>query len=96
MHKSIRTRVIVIVFLTALSVYLFAGFPPGLAHIKDRVHLGLDLKGGTQLILQVVTDDAVRAETDQTTETLRSRLLRENIAFRQILRTGTDAFYIRC
>jgi preprotein translocase subunit SecD len=94
MHKTIRMRVILIVFLTALSIYLFAGFPPRLAHIKDRIHLGLDLKGGTQLILQVVTDDAVRAETDQATEALRSRLSKENLAVRQILRTGTDTFVV--
>ena len=94
MNKRIRMHLIAIVCLTALSVYLFAGFPPSIAHIKDRIHLGLDLKGGTQLILQVATDDAVRAETDQATEALRSRLLKENIAFRQILRNGTDSFVV--
>jgi preprotein translocase subunit SecD len=94
MNKRIRTRLIVIVLLAVLSVDLFAGFPPRTSHMKDRIRLGLDLKGGNQLILQVVTDDAVRAETDQATEALRSRLQKENIAFRQILRTGTDRFVV--
>jgi preprotein translocase subunit SecD len=55
--------------------------------MKQRVHLGLDLRGGTQLVLQVVTDDAIRAETDQAIESLRQQLNKENIAFRQIART---------
>src|SRR5215813_8454320 len=94
MNKRIRMRLIVIVLLAASSIYLFAGFPPKISHIKERIHLGLDLKGGIQLILQVVTDDAVRAETDQATDALRSRLQKENIVFRQILRNGTDRFVV--
>src|SRR5262249_6893369 len=94
MNKRIRMRLVVIVILAALSVYLFAGFPPGIPHIKDRIRLGLDLKGGIQLILQVVTDDAVRAETEQATDALRSRLQKENILFRQILRNGADRFVV--
>jgi len=70
-----------------LSISLFAGFPPTLAKMKQRVHLGLDLRGGTQLVLQVVTDDAIRAETDQAIESLRQQLNKDNIAFRQIART---------
>src|SRR5262245_37306637 len=94
MNKRIRMRLIVIVILAALSVYLFAGFPPNISNIKKRICLGLDLKGGSQLILQVVTDDAVRAETDQAMDVLRSRLQKENILFRQISRNGADRFVV--
>ena len=87
MTKRVRTRLLVIVAVTILSISLFAGFPPTLAKMKQRVHLGLDLRGGTQLVLQVVTDDAIRAETDQAIESLRQQLNKENIAFRQIART---------
>jgi len=71
MNKRIRTRLLIIGFVTVLSVFLFAGFPPSVAKMKDRIHLGLDLKGGTHLVLQVVTDDAIRAETDQALDGLR-------------------------
>ena len=74
MNKRIRTRLLVILGVTVLSVGLFAGFPPSVAKVKQKVRLGLDLRGGTHLVLQVVTDDAIRAESDQTIETLRQRL----------------------
>src|SRR5438552_4198986 len=94
MNKRIRTRLIVIVLLTVFSIYLFAGLPPRQTKMGDRIHLGLDLKGGILLVLQVVTDDAVRAETDQTAENVRSLLQKQNIAFRQILRSGADTFVV--
>ena len=39
-----------------------------MAKIRTNVNLGLDLSGGTHLVLQVVTDDAIRGETDQAIE----------------------------
>jgi preprotein translocase subunit SecD len=90
MTKRVRIRLLVILAVTILSISLFAGFPPTLAKMKQRVHLGLDLRGGTQLVLQVVTDDAIRAETDQAIESLRQQLNKENIAFRQVARTQVD------
>jgi preprotein translocase subunit SecD len=92
MNKRIRTRLVVIVAVTLLSVYLFAGFPPSLAKMRDRIHLGLDLKGGTHLVLQVVTDDAIRAEADQAIESVRQNLQKDNILFRQLTRQGVNAF----
>jgi preprotein translocase subunit SecD len=92
MTKRIRTRLLVIGIVTILSVYLFAGFPPSLAQMKDRIHLGLDLKGGTHLVLQVVTDDAIRAETDQALDNLRQNLQKDNVGVRQVTRTAVDKF----
>ena len=92
MNKRIRTRLLIIVAVTVLSVSLFAGFPPTIAKMRQKIHLGLDLRGGTQLVLQVVTDDAIRAETDQTVESLRPQLQRENVAFRQLTRNQNNEF----
>ena len=33
--------------------------------VKEKIRLGLDLRGGTYLVLQVETDDALRSETDK-------------------------------
>ena len=90
MNKRVRARLLVIFCVTIFSVYLFAGFPPSAARIKDRIHLGLDLQGGIHLELEVVTDDAIKAETDQTIQSVRSFLQRENIRFQQITRTGIN------
>src|SRR5215470_2426968 len=90
MTKRVRIRLLVILAVTILSISLFAGFPPTLAKMKQKVHLGLDLRGGTQLVLQVVTDDAIRGEADQAIESLKQQLSKENIVFRQLARTQTN------
>jgi preprotein translocase subunit SecD len=95
MSKRIRTRLIVIVAFTLLSVYLFSGFPPSLENMKKRVNLGLDLQGGIQLVLRVKTSDAIRAETDQTIESLRVQLQKENITFRELTRLEDDQITVK-
>jgi preprotein translocase subunit SecD len=92
MSKRVQIRLLIILGVTVLSISLFAGFPPTLAKMKQKVHLGLDLRGGTQLVLQVVTDDAIRGETDQAIDSLRQLLNKGNVAFRQLARTQTDTF----
>ena len=92
MTNRVRTRLLITLGVTILAISLFAGFPPTLAKMKQKVHLGLDLRGGTQLVLQVVTDDAIRGETDQAIEGMRQELNKGNIAFRQLARKEVDAF----
>ena len=55
--KDLRTRLIVIGAVLALSIWAF--YPP-----QQKVNLGLDLKGGVHLVLRVQTDDALRAWTN--------------------------------
>jgi len=94
MNKRIRTRLLITLGVTVLSIALFAGFPPSVAKMRQKVQLGLDLKGGTHLVLQVVTDDAIRAETDQAIESVRQQLQKENVAFRQMTRTQNNTFQV--
>src|SRR2546430_16738691 len=89
---SQRTRFLIILGVTVLSIALFAGFPPSIAKMKEKVHLGLDLRGGTHLVLEVVTDDAIRGETDQAIEGMRQQLMKENVVFRQLTRTAPNTF----
>jgi len=92
MTKRIKIRLAVIAFITLLSVYLFAGMPPSVANMKQRIHLGLDLQGGVQLVLKVKTSDAIRAETDQTIENLKNQLQKANITYRELTRTEDNQF----
>src|SRR5262245_27119090 len=92
MNKRIRMRLLLILGVTALSVFLFAGFPPSLAKMREKINLGLDLRGGTHLVLQVVTDDAIRLNTDQSIESFRSLLGEKNITVRQITRVADNEF----
>jgi preprotein translocase subunit SecD len=52
---SVRIRLLIIAAVVALSVWAVS--PPA-----EKINLGLDLKGGVQLVLGVRTDDAVRAQ----------------------------------
>ena len=54
------------------------------AAVLNNIHLGLDLKGGTHLILQVKVNDAVNADSDQAVERLKSDLKSRNIAYAAI------------
>jgi preprotein translocase subunit SecD len=92
MTKRVRTRLLIILGVTLICIWRFAGFPPTFTGMKERVHLGLDLRGGTQLVLQVVTDDAIRGETDQAIDGLRQQLSKDNIVFRQLARTQINTF----
>ena len=64
MRKRLRWRLVVIFAVTVICLLGITGFPPSLGKMEQRIRLGLDLKGGTHVILQVVTDDAVNIETD--------------------------------
>src|SRR5712692_1244757 len=57
-----------------------------LSNIQKRIRLGLDLRGGSHLILQVQVQDAVRAQADGIIERLRSDFNRQNIPFADITR----------
>jgi preprotein translocase subunit SecD len=92
MNKQIRTRLLITLGVTVLSVILFAGFPPSGAKMREKINLGLDLRGGTHLVLQVVTDDAIRLNTDGAIESFRSLLGQNNIVVRQITRTADNEF----
>ncbi|HET9868669.1 MAG TPA: hypothetical protein VFQ06_15330, partial [Nitrospira sp.] len=72
MAKNLRWKVLVILGVVALSVFAF--YPP-----NEKVRLGLDLKGGVHLVMQVQTDDAVRIETETTADRLREQLRTSNI-----------------
>jgi len=55
-----------------------------LASMGQRIKLGLDLKGGTHLILQVVVNDAVRAESERVVERMKESLNAAKINYADI------------
>ncbi len=54
------------------------------AAIQQNIHLGLDLRGGTHLILQVMVNDAVKADADNAIERLKTELRTANINYTEI------------
>src|SRR3954469_15501071 len=86
MKKNLGWKVILIIVTLLVFVWGFVlGTDPArslqaikekglVAGIQQNIHLGLDLRGGTHLILQVMVDEAVGAETDRIAENLRGNL----------------------
>ena len=66
MDKKLLWRIALIVVVIGLS--LFSLYPP-----QEKIHLGLDLRGGIHLVLRVNTDDALKAELDDAAQRLASQ-----------------------
>ena len=75
MYKNLQWKILAIVVVTALSIWAFT--PP-----SRKVKLGLDLKGGVHLVLQVKTDDALKVETETAAEQLREALKTANVPYK--------------
>jgi len=63
-------------------------FPTSLTTLRrnfaDRINLGLDLRGGMHLILQVQVNEAVRTETDQVAQRLPTLLREQAIPYTEV------------
>ena len=57
-----------------------------LASITDRIHLGLDLRGGTHLILQVQVNDAVNVDSDNAMARLKEDMRARKINYADIVK----------
>ena len=54
------------------------------AAFQQNLHLGLDLRGGTHLILQVKVEDAVKSDANQAIERLKEDMRNNNITYSEI------------
>lgn len=57
---------------------------------KDKIHLGLDLQGGTHLVMEVDTQKAVEGSLDLVATDLEDTLNSKNLRFKRISRSGSD------
>src|SRR5262245_65749441 len=87
MAKNLRWKVLTIVGVVALAVWSF--YPP-----DQKVKLGLDLKGGVQLVLRVETDDALRLEAQTTADRLGEQLKTAKINVTGITVNGPTSFTV--
>ncbi len=90
MTKNLWIKAAFIIAVLVVFLYGIFGLPQsvsgqGLASaILQRIHLGLDLKGGTHLILQVMVNDAVNADTDRAVERVKEELRTRNISYTDV------------
>jgi preprotein translocase subunit SecD len=85
MGKNIKARAIVILVVIVACIIGIVGFPKSGADLKrnweNNIRLGLDLKGGSHLVLQVQVQDAIKAEADQAMERLKDDLKKQSISW---------------
>jgi preprotein translocase subunit SecD len=62
--------------------------------VPGRIHLGLDLRGGIHLVLQVVVEDALNATVDDAVTTARDQAARKGIQVASVQRTSPTAFSV--
>jgi preprotein translocase subunit SecD len=85
MQKNLLIKTLVIIGVLIVFLIGIFGIPntfnrEGLKEAAlNRIHLGLDLKGGIHLILQVMVNDAVGAESDHAVEVLKEELQKKHI-----------------
>jgi preprotein translocase subunit SecD len=90
MQKNLLIKLVIIVGVLLVFLYGIFGIPSSLSGdglkeaVLKHIHLGLDLKGGTHLILQVQVNEAVSAETDRVIETLKDELNKAHITYTDI------------
>src|SRR5215471_4509651 len=90
MTKNLGWKLVLIVGTLIVFLYGIFGIPSGLSGsalseaIQKRLNLGLDLRGGTHLILQVQVNDAVNADSDRAVERLKDRMRARKTNFTDI------------
>ncbi|HWP45360.1 MAG TPA: protein translocase subunit SecD [Blastocatellia bacterium] len=103
MRRKIRTRTLIILAVTLFGFYVvFMPNPknrwPGVKdftswsqikqNLSENIRLGLDLRGGSHLVMQVQTDDVIRNITEKNVETARTKLQEKNLPFNEVKGTA--------
>jgi preprotein translocase subunit SecD len=80
---NLKTRWAVIFGILLFGIYLIIGIPKSknelMANLQKNIKLGLDLKGGSHLVVQLQVQDAFKAEADTNIERLREEFAAKSI-----------------
>ena len=102
MTPNLKYKATFILLVILFCIYFLVGyptFPTSAAQIKDnfahQIKLGLDLQGGTHLILQVQVQEAIAQETDQTVDRLTAALRAKNIPYDEVRRLDDTHILVR-
>jgi preprotein translocase subunit SecD len=102
MNPNLKWKSLFILGVILICVFFVFGlptFPTSLAQIKDnftrQIKLGLDLQGGTHLILQVQVQEAIAQETDQTVDRLTTQMRTKSIRYDEVRRVDDTHIVVR-
>lgn len=88
MKKRFNWKIGLVLFILILCLYL--SYPP-----QEKIKLGLDLRGGMHLVLQVMTDDAINIETDQAITTLQQQFKKKELQYQDVKKEGLGEFTVQ-
>lgn len=90
MNRNLKFKALVIVAVILLCIYGVIGIPKSKSELvsnwNNSIHLGLDLKGGTHLVMQVQLQDAFKAAADTAIDHMKEELRKQSIDFTGIER----------
>lgn len=102
MNPNLKWKGLFILAVIVFCLYFLFGyptFPTSFAQVKDnfknQIKLGLDLQGGSQLILEVQVQEAVAQETDTTVDRLSTTLREKNVHYDEIRRVDDTHILVR-
>ena len=90
MNKNLLWKLLSIIGTMLFFLFGIFGIPKGLGGdalltaVTDHIHLGLDLKGGTHLILQVQVNDAVNVDAQNAIEVLKEQFRTHKISYTDV------------
>jgi len=94
MTRNVKIKLLVIVVVILVCIYGIIGLPKSKAELianwKKNIHLGLDLSGGTQLVMQVQLQDAFKANADAVIERIKQELQKDSIPMSSIDRNDPN------
>jgi preprotein translocase subunit SecD len=81
MGKNLKGKTAFILALLVVFCYGIVGIPHGSLKqsLTDRIHLGLDLKGGIHLVLKVHVEEAIASTTDRDAQRIQADLEKAGI-----------------
>jgi len=102
MNPNLKWKALFIFAVILFCIYFLFGypvFPTSVAQVRDnfskQIKLGLDLQGGTHLILQVQVQEAIAQETDITVDRLTTLLRSKNVHYDEVRRDDDTHIRIR-
>src|ERR1700733_9275122 len=90
MTNNLKFRFIVIVLVVLVCAYGIIGIPKSVDEIKanwrPNIHLGLDLSGGSELVLAIQLQDAFKATADDTINKMKDAMRKVSLEYTDINR----------
>ncbi len=95
MDNNLKFRILAIIAVTLVCIFFIIGVPKSKAEIiqnwNNNIRLGLDLRGGSELILRVNLQDAFKADAESVIDKLRDQLKAASVDYTEMDHTDPQS-----